>query len=63
MHYETEFGERTTLDALDANQELLMAQVELITSKRNEIVTRFAIAESLGLLVPQNLGFSTIQPE
>ena len=62
VHYETEFGERTTLDALDANQELLSAQVELIKSKRNEIVARFAVARSLGLLVPQNLGFSTINP-
>lgn len=59
VHYETEFGERTTLDSLNANQELLTAQVELIKSKRNEIVARFGLARSLGLLVPQNLGFST----
>lgn len=62
VHYETEFGERTTLDALNANQELLTAQVELVKSKRNEIVARFALARSLGLLVPQNLGFSTVDP-
>ena len=62
VHYETEFGERTTLDALNANQELLSAQVELIKSKRNEIVAGFAISQNLGLLVPQNLGFSTINP-
>ena len=62
VHYEAEFGERTTLDALDANQELLDAQVSYITAKRNEVVARFALARSLGLLVPQNLGFSTINP-
>ncbi len=62
VHYETEYGERTTLDSLNANQELLNAQVELLKSKRNEIVTRFALAQSLGLLVPQNLGFSTVKP-
>lgn len=59
VKYETEFGERTTLDSLNANQELLSAQVEYITSRRDEIVMQFALARSLGLLVPQNLGFST----
>ena len=62
VHYEEEFGERTTLDALDANQELLDAQVSLITARRNQVVARFALARSLGLLVPQNLNFSTVNP-
>ncbi len=62
VHYEEEFGERTTLDALDSNQELLNAQVSLVTARRNEVVARFALGQSLGLLVPQNLGFSTINP-
>ena len=62
VHYEIEFGERTTLDALNANQELLSAQVDLVQSKQNEVVAYFALAERLGLLVPQNLGFSTINP-
>ncbi len=60
VHYEIEFGERTTLDALNANQELLSAQVDLVQSKQNEVVAYFSLAERLGLLVPQNLGFSTI---
>jgi TolC family type I secretion outer membrane protein len=59
---EAEYGERTTLDALNADQELLSAQVDLTISKRNEIVSRFALARVLGLLVSQNLGFSTINP-
>ena len=62
VQYEAEFGERTTLDALDANQELLDAQVSLITAKRNEVVARFALARTLGLLVPQRLGFTAISP-
>lgn len=62
VHYETEFGERTTLDSLNANQELLDAQVSLIEAKRNEVVARFALAQSLGILVPQNLGFASITP-
>ncbi len=61
VHYEAEFGERTTLDVLDANQELLDSQVNLIAAKRNEIVKRFALARTLGVLVPQNLGFSSIE--
>ena len=62
VHYETEFGERTTLDSLNANQELLDAQVDYIKARRGEVVARFALARSLGVLVPQNLGFSTITP-
>ncbi len=55
VQYEAEFGERTTLDTLDANQELLNAQLDLIKSKRNEVVTRFSLAKTLGILTPQNL--------
>lgn len=55
VHYEAEFGERTTLDTLDANQELLNAQLDLIAAYRNEVVARFALANTLGLLTPQNL--------
>lgn len=62
VQYEAEFGERTTLDALDANQELLNAQVNMVTSKRDEVVARFALAESLGILVPQKLGFPSVNP-
>ena len=62
VYYETEFGERTTLDALNASQELLDAQVSLIKAKRNKVVAEFALARTLGLLVPQKLGFSTINP-
>jgi TolC family type I secretion outer membrane protein len=62
VQYEAELGQRTTLDALDANQELLDAKVSLIKAKRDEVVARFALAETLGLLVPQKLGFSSITP-
>ena len=62
MDIEAEFGERTTLEALNADQELLSAQVDLTISKRNEIVSRFALARVLGLLVSKNLGFSIVNP-
>ncbi len=60
-HYEAELGERTTLDALDANQEYLDAQVNLITAKKNEIVAQFALARSLGVLTPAALDINTAQ--
>lgn len=62
VQYEVELGERTILDKLNANQELMDAEVNLATAKRNEIVAQFALAQVLGLLVPQNLGFSSINP-
>lgn len=55
VHYEAEFGERTTLDVLDANQELLNAQLDLIKSQYNEVVARFSLAKTLGMLTPKNL--------
>lgn len=62
VQYEVDVGERTILDKLNANQELLDAEVELTKAKRNEIVAQFALAEILGVLVPQKLGFSSINP-
>ena len=57
VYYENVLGARTVLDTLDADQELLDARVSLVTAKRNEIVTRFSLAASLGLLTPVNIGF------
>ncbi len=60
VHQETEVGARTILDALDADQELLDAQVSLVTAERNEVVASFELAEALGLLVPEILGFQEL---
>ena len=57
VRQEADVGERTILDALDADQEYLDAQVALVTAKRNEVVAEFALAATLGLLTPENLGF------
>ncbi len=62
VQYEAEYGQRTTLDALNANQAVLDAEVSMTEAQRNEIVAKFALAEVLGILVPQNLGFTTINP-
>jgi TolC family type I secretion outer membrane protein len=62
VHFEADVGERTVLDKLNANQELLNAEVDLVKARRNEIVAQFALARGLGLLVPQKLGFSSVNP-
>ena len=59
VRYESDFGERTILDALDADQEYLDAQVGLVSARRNEIVARFSLAAVLGRLTPEILEFSS----
>lgn len=58
VRHEMEFGSRTVLDALDADQELLDAQVALLTAQRNEVVAKFSLLSTLGLLAPQTTGFT-----
>ena len=48
-------GERTILDVLDAEQELLDAKVALVVAERNEFVASFELAESIGGLTAKNL--------
>lgn len=54
---EAELGTRTILDSLDADQELLDAESALVTAQRNEVVARFALAATLGMMTPEILGF------
>lgn len=51
-------GSRTVLDVLDAEQELLAAQVELVRAQRNEYVAGFALLAALGRVEAENLGLS-----
>ena len=48
-------GSRTTLDVLDAEQELLDAQVSLVTAIRDESVASFQLLAAIGSLTPQAL--------
>ncbi|MEM6902479.1 MAG: TolC family outer membrane protein [Pseudomonadota bacterium] len=48
-------GSRTTLDVLDAEQELLDAQVSLVTAIRDEAVASFQLLGAIGSLSPQAL--------
>ncbi len=55
---EAEFGTRTTLDILDAQQELFRTQVELVRAEREEIVALFALKSAMGELSMDKLGIS-----
>ena len=54
---ENEFGSRTVLDALDAEQEYLDAQVSLVIAERNRVVATFELLALLSALTPETLGF------
>jgi TolC family type I secretion outer membrane protein len=55
VRQEAEVGSRTTLDVLDAEQELLDAQVALVVAERNEYVAGFELLAAVGGLTAQKL--------
>ena len=55
---EAKFGSRTTLDVLDAEQELFEAKANLIRSKRDEIVSSYTLLSLIGRLSPSELGLT-----
>ena len=60
-HISTGIGERTVLDLLEAEQDVLDAQSALVIARRDRIVTAYRLAAALGLLVPESLGFQATQ--
>ncbi|MBM0204255.1 TolC family outer membrane protein [Micromonospora sp. STR1s_5] len=56
---EARVGQRTTLDVLNQQQELLNARVNLITAQRNRVVASFSVVNSIGRLSAQSLGLRT----
>ncbi len=58
VRQEAQVGSRTTLDVLNAEQELLNARVSLVRSQRNEYVAAFQLLSSVGRLSAQELGLS-----
>lgn len=52
---ESRVGQRTTLDILNQQQELLNAQVNLITSQRDRVVASYAVAQAIGRLSARTL--------
>lgn len=56
---EAKVGARTTLDVLDAEQEVLNARGDLIRAQRNEFVAAYSLLASMGLLTVSHLGLDT----
>ena len=53
---EQQVGGRTVLDVLNAEQELLNAQVALVSSQRNAVVAAYQVLASDGALTAKALG-------
>jgi outer membrane protein len=55
-------GNRTILDILDAQQELLRAQVQLVTARRNAYVAGFSLLAAMGRAEARDLGLGDEGP-
>ena len=53
---ENSIGNRTVLDVLNAEQELLVARVQLVTARRNAYVAGFSLLAAMGLAEARDLG-------
>lgn len=58
---EEKVGQRTVLDVLNAEQELLVAEVNLATSKRDLVVASYSLLAAMGQLSAYNLDLSVEQ--
>lgn len=52
-------GSRTVLDVLDAEQELLDSQVNLVVAERDEIVAQYQLMSALGRLTAESMKLET----
>ncbi len=53
---EARVGQRTTLDVLNAQQELVNARVALVGAQRDRVVASYTLLAAVGRLAPQVLG-------
>jgi outer membrane protein len=53
---EARLGQRTTLDVLNAQQELVNARIALVVAQRDRLVNSYALLAAVGRLAPQVLG-------
>jgi outer membrane protein len=58
---EEKVGQRTVLDVLNAEQDLLNAQVALVTSRRDYIVASYALLDAMGQLSAGSIGLPVEQ--
>ena len=61
VRQEQQYGTRTVLDILDAEQELFTARTNLVRSQRDRIVAAYTLAFDLGQLTPNDLGLQVAQ--
>lgn len=57
---EAKLGERTVLDTLEAEQDVIDSETNLIQAKRDRIVVAYRLAASLGMLRPEYLGITEV---
>src|SRR6185503_14639446 len=55
---EARLGQRTTLDVLNAQQELVNARVALVQAQRDRLVNSYGLLAAIGRLSPQVLGLN-----
>ena len=55
VRQEARVGQRTTLDVLNAQQELVNARVSLVTAQRDRVVASYTLLAAVGRLSPQVL--------
>ena len=58
---EATLGSRTTLDVLNAEQELLDAQANRIAAQSNEVIASYALLSAMGLLTADHLNLPVQQ--
>ena len=52
-------GQRTTIDVLNAEQELVNARVAVVTAQRDRVVASYTLLAAVGRLSPEVLGLKT----
>ena len=57
---EERVGQRTLLDVLNAEQELLNAEVNLVTDQRNVVVASYTVLSTVGRLNAQDLNLASL---
>jgi outer membrane protein len=57
---EERVGQRTLLDVLDAEQELLNSEVQLVTTRRNLVVQSYTLRQAVGTLDVASLGAAPV---
>ncbi len=64
MREEARVGQRTTLDVLNAQQELVNARVSLVTAQRDRVAASYTLLAAVGRLAPDvlSLGTETYDP-